>query len=55
LEPEDTRRAGRSSLRWLDSVQKVLRILGVEGWKIKALDRNLQRRTMEEAKTNTGL
>jgi hypothetical protein len=53
--PEGTRRAGRPSLRWLDSIEKVLRLLGIRGWKTKALDRSLWRRIMEEAKTHTGL
>jgi hypothetical protein len=42
--PEGTRRAGRPSLRWLDSVEKDLKLLGTRGWKTKALDRNLWRR-----------
>jgi hypothetical protein len=42
--PEGTRRVGRPSLRWLDSVEKDLGLLGIRGWKTKALDRNLWRR-----------
>jgi hypothetical protein len=38
---ERRRRTGRPSLRWLDSVKKALRILGVGGGITKALDRNL--------------
>jgi hypothetical protein len=53
--PEGTRRAGRPNLRWLDSVEKDLRLLGIRGWKTKALDRNLWRRIMEDAKTHSGL
>jgi hypothetical protein len=41
---EGTMRAGRPSLRWLDSAEKDL--LGVRGWKTEALDKNLWRRTM---------
>jgi hypothetical protein len=53
--PEGTRRAGRPSQKRLDSVEKDLRLLGIRGWKTNALDRNLWRRIMEEAKTHTGL
>jgi hypothetical protein len=53
--PESTMKAGRPGLGWLDSVEKDLRILGLRGWKTKALNRNLWRRTMEKAKTHTGL
>jgi hypothetical protein len=42
--PEGTRRAGRPSLRWLDSVEKDIRLRGIQGWKIKTLDMNLWRR-----------
>jgi hypothetical protein len=42
--PKGTRRPGRPSLRWLDNVQKDIRILGIRGWKTKAPHRNLERR-----------
>jgi hypothetical protein len=42
---EGTKRTGRPSLRWLDSVEKDLRILGIGDWITKALDRNLWRRS----------
>jgi hypothetical protein len=35
--PEGTKRAGGPSLRWLESVEKDLRMLGVRGWKTKVL------------------
>jgi hypothetical protein len=39
--PEGTSRAGKPSPRWLNSAERGLRILGVQEWKTKALDRKL--------------
>jgi hypothetical protein len=50
--PRSTRRAG---WRWLDGVEKDLRILGVQRYKTKAMDRNVCRGDHEDAKTHKGL
>jgi hypothetical protein len=49
------RRTGRPKVRWLDDVQEDLRVIGIEGWRGKAEDRDLSRRTAEEAKAHKGL
>jgi hypothetical protein len=46
-------KSGRPNLRWKDSIEKYLRILGIRGWKTKVLDRSLWRRLMEEANAHT--
>jgi hypothetical protein len=41
-------------LRWLDSVLKDVKLLKVEAWWKKALDRNIWGRIIKEAKVHTG-
>jgi hypothetical protein len=48
--PEGTRRAGRPSLRWLDSVEKDL-----TPWYTRMENKGAGQETTEEAKTHTGL
>jgi hypothetical protein len=49
------RRKGRSKLRYLDSVLKDVKLLKVETWSKKALDRNMWRIIIKEAKVHKGL
>jgi hypothetical protein len=46
---------GRPKLRWLDSVLKDVKLLKVETWWKKALDRNIWARIVKEAKVHKGL
>jgi hypothetical protein len=54
-QPEGSRKKGRPKLRWLDSVLKDVKILQVEAWWNKALDRNFWGKIIKEAKVHTGL
>jgi hypothetical protein len=36
---EGRRKKGRSPIRWLDSVEQDLRVLGIQGWRSKAQER----------------
>jgi hypothetical protein len=55
LQPEGCQKKGRSKLRWLDSVFKYIKLLKVETWWKKALDRNIWGRIIKEAKVHKGL
>jgi hypothetical protein len=54
-QPEGSRIKGRPKLRRLDSVLKDVKLLKVEAWRKKALDRNLCGRIIKEAKVLEGL
>jgi hypothetical protein len=54
-QPEGSRRKGRPKLRWFDSVLKDVKLLKVEAWWKKALDRNIWGMIIKEAKVHTGL
>jgi hypothetical protein len=54
-QPEGSREKGRPKLRWLDSVLKDVKLLKVETWRKKALDRNIWQRVIKEAKVHKGL
>jgi hypothetical protein len=54
-QPEGSREKRRPKLRWLDSVLKDVKLLKVEVWWKKALDRNIWWRIIKEAKVHTGL
>jgi hypothetical protein len=52
---EGSRKKGKTKLRWLDSVLKDVKLLKVEAWWKKALNRNIWGKIMKEAKVHTGL
>jgi hypothetical protein len=54
-QPEGSRKKGRLKLRWIDSVLKDVKLLKVEAWWKKALDRNIWGRIIKEAKVHKGL
>jgi hypothetical protein len=54
-QPEGSRKKGRPKLRWLDSVLKDVKLVKVETWWKKALDRNILGRIVKEAKVHKGL
>jgi hypothetical protein len=53
--PDSTRRVGRPVVRWLDSIEDDLKILGITNWRRKTRDRDQLRAIMEEAKVQSGL
>ena len=55
LRPEESRRAGRPKLRWLDGVEKDLRTIGIRGWRRRALDRDRWREVLRAARAQNGL
>jgi hypothetical protein len=56
-QPEGSRKKGRPrpKLMWLDSVLKDVKLLKVETWWKKALDRNRRGRIIKEIKVHKGL
>jgi hypothetical protein len=54
-QPKGSRNKGRTKLRWLHSVLKEVKLLKVETWCKKALDRNIWGRIIKEAKVHKGL
>jgi hypothetical protein len=55
LQPESSQKKGRPKLTSLDSVLKDVKLLKVEAWWKKALDRNIWERIIKEAKVHEGL
>jgi hypothetical protein len=53
--PAGSRSIERPKLRWLDGVERDLRLLEVDDWRSMAEDRVTWRSLLEEAKTHTGL
>ena len=53
--PTGIRRKGRPRLRWRDNVDQDAYELGVHDWKAAAVNRDYWRRTVEEARTRSGL
>ena len=49
------RSIGRSRKRWIEDVEKDLKILGVTGWRQKAKDRDEWSKIVKEAKVRPGL
>jgi hypothetical protein len=49
------RRRGRPKVICLDALQEDLQAMGIEGCRVEAQDRNLWRRTAQEAKAHVGL
>jgi hypothetical protein len=52
---EGTRRVGKPSLRWLESVEEDLKNIGVWNWIRKSRDREQWRAIVVEAKVHRGL
>jgi hypothetical protein len=55
LQPEGSRKMGRPKLTWLYSVLKDIKLLKIEAWRKKALDRDIWGRIIKEATVHTGL
>ena len=52
--PEDTRQVGRPAFRWLDSVDKDMKIMGFRNWRQKLQDRDQWRTVVEGGKVHDG-
>ncbi|KAG8228484.1 hypothetical protein J437_LFUL009349 [Ladona fulva] len=53
--PDGTRSRGRPKERWLDSVDTDMNAIGVRNWGEVAIRREEWRKTLQKAKTHTGL
>lgn len=53
--PEGRRSQGGQKKRWLDSIIRDVRTLGIANWRTAALDRPTWKRHLEDAKIHTGL
>jgi hypothetical protein len=53
--PEGVRRVGRPAIRWLDSIEEDLKIMGFRNWRRETQDRGQLREIVEEAKVRCGL
>jgi hypothetical protein len=53
--PDGARSAGRPKLRWEDSVDQDLRILGAKNWKKVALNRDKWAKLLKKARAHHGL
>jgi hypothetical protein len=55
LQPEGSRKKRRPILSWLDTVLRDLKLVKVETWWEKALERDIWGRIIKEAKVHKGL
>ena len=55
LKIEGTRRVGKPKLRWLESVEKNLKEMGMRNWRRQQQDREQQKVILVEAKVHQGL
>jgi len=55
LQPEGTRRAGKTKVRWLESVEEHLKKMGVRNWRRMSQDREQWREIVEEVKVHQKL
>ncbi|KAG8239856.1 hypothetical protein J437_LFUL014809 [Ladona fulva] len=53
--PDDTRSRGRPKKRWLGSVNTDMNAIGVRNWREVAIRREEGQKTLQRAKTHTGL
>jgi hypothetical protein len=52
--PEGTRQVGTPLIRWLDSVEDDLKIMGFRNWRRKSQDQDQWRAVVEETKVHDG-
>jgi hypothetical protein len=53
--PEGTRQVGIPAIRWLDSIEEDLKIMGIRNWRQKTQDQDQWRAVVEEAKIHCRL